>query len=483
MTTTVFTRNFEPLGLLSEGQIESIYHGALDVLDKTGLRFASKKALQILDKGGCRVDYEVGRARYPRELVERSLELCPRTFTMRASNPDHNVSISNKNTYFGLIAGMRAVDLDTWVPYVPTVDENNDACKIADGLEFVHGSTSYTPYSEFRGEPPAMILPISTWSRLKYFSKISRIGSAVDSYIFELQMAQAIDVDVWAAMEAAAPLFYDESATDCGIAGAEAGMIVEPAHCGVLGAGHPVTMAGSLVTGMAEVLGGITLAQLVRPRTRIFAHIFHSPTNMKTGRPRFGSVATWLPQVAWNQIWRTLFGIPTMNGGAGYVEAKTIDYQVGYEKGMGLLLSALSGASWINHVGGMTAELSYHPVLSVLDNDVVGAIVRFLQGVTVTEDTLAIDLINEVGPVPGFYLDKMHTMQWWRKETFEGHAVDLVPYEEWERTGRKTALDLARDRADQLLAEYKHVLTPSQDADLDRILEEARKYYRERGMA
>jgi trimethylamine--corrinoid protein Co-methyltransferase len=101
----------------------------------------------------------------------------------------------------------------------------------------------------------------------------------------------------------------------------------------------------------------------------------------------------------------------------------------------------------------------------------------------VTDDTLAIDLINQVGPVPGFYLDKTHTMEWWRKETFEGHAVDVLPYEEWERTGRKTALDLARARADQLLAEYKPVLTPSQDADLDRILEDARRYYKERGMA
>ena len=125
MATTMFTRNFEPLGILADGQIESIYHGALDVLEKTGLRFASKRALQILDKGGCRVDYETNRARFPRELVWQSLDLCPRTFTMRASNPDHNVTITNNNTYFSLFAGMRTVDLDTWVPRVPTVEDNN----------------------------------------------------------------------------------------------------------------------------------------------------------------------------------------------------------------------------------------------------------------------------------------------------------------------------------------------------------------------
>ena len=196
----------------------------------------------------------------------------------------------------------------------------------------------------------------------------------------------------------------------------------------------------------------------MRPGNRVFAHIFPVPTNMKTGRPRFGSIGISLAQVAWNQIWRTLFGIPTMNGGNGPSDSKQIDFQIAYEKSMGLLLSAISGASWINAIGGLTGELSYHPVQSVLDNDVAGAIVRFLQGVTVTDETLAIDLINQVGPVPGFYLDKIHTMRWWKKETFEGHAVDLVPYEEWEKTGRKTALDLARERSDQLLAEWKPVL-------------------------
>jgi trimethylamine--corrinoid protein Co-methyltransferase len=101
----------------------------------------------------------------------------------------------------------------------------------------------------------------------------------------------------------------------------------------------------------------------------------------------------------------------------------------------------------------------------------------------VTDDTLALDLINEVGPVPGFFLDKVHTMQWWRRETFEPHAADTLPYAEWLKTGKKTALDYARQRADQLLAEYRPSLTPAQETQLDSILEEARTYYKERGLA
>jgi len=483
MPATGFVRNFQPLGILTEGQIEVIYRGALDVLEKTGLRFQSRRALQILEKGGCRVDYENERARMAPALVEQSLKQCPHSFTMRASNPTHSITVDGTSVHFSLFAGMRTVDLDTWEPRVPTVEDNNVACKVADGLEFVHASTSYTPYTEFAGEPPAMILPISTWSRLKHFSKISRIGSAVDSYIFELQMAQAIDVDVYAAMESAPPLTYDATASDCGLACAEAGLPVELGACGIMGGSHPATLSGALVTAMAEVMGGIVLIQLMRPGNPVFAHIFPVPQNMRSGLPRMGSISTSLVHVCWNQIWRTLYGIPTMNGGNGASESKQIDFQVGYEKSMGMLLSSISGASVINIIGGLNAELSYHPVQSVLDNDVAGSIARFLQGVQVTDDTLALDLINEVGPVPGFFLDKVHTMQWWRRETFEPHAADTLPYAEWLKSGKKTALDYARQRADQLLAEYRPSLTPAQETQLDSILEEARAYYKERGLA
>lgn len=483
MPTNGFARGFDPLGILTDGQIEAIHRGALDVLEKTGVQFESKRALKILETGGCRVDHETGRARMAPELVIASLNLCPHTFPMRASNPRNSITVGGDSLHFALFSGMRTLDLDTWETRTPTVEDNIDACKIADGLEFVHAATSYTPYCEFVGEPPSMLLPISTWSRLKYFSKISRIGSAVDSYVFELQMAQAAGVDVYGAFEASPPLTFTEAASDCGIACAEAGFPVEPGCGGIMGGSHPATLSAALVSGMAEVMAAIVLIQMVRPGNAIIVNSFDIPQNMRTGSPRFGSISISLFQSCWNQIWRTLYGLPVMNGGIGPSDSKQIDFQDGYEKGMGLVLSAISGANMINTVGGLTGELSYHPVQSVLDNDIAGSIIRFMRGVEVTDETLAIDLINEVGPIPGFFLDQMHTMKWWRNETFMPHAADTLPYLEWLKGGKKTALDYARARADQLLADYRPSLTPDQETQLDVILEEARAYYRGKGLA
>lgn len=483
MTTNGFVRNFKPLGILTEGQMDAIHQGALNVLEKTGIQFESEKALKILEKGGCKVDYDTHQARMAPELVTQSLRQCPHTFSMRASNPKNNITIGGDSVYFALFSGLRTVDLDTWETRVPTVEDNNDACKIADGLEYVHASTSYTPYCEFVGEPPAMLLSISTWSRLKYFSKISRIGSAVDSYIFELQMAKAADVDIYGAFEASPPLTFTEASSDCGIACAQAGYPVEPGCGGIMGGSHPATLSAALITGMAEVMGATVVVQLVQPGNPIIVNSFDIPQNMRSGSPRFGSISISLFQVCWNQIWRTLYGLPVMNGGVGPSDSKEIDFQNGYEKGMGILLSAISGANMINTIGGLTGELSYHPVQSVLDNDIAGSIARFLEGVEVSDETLAVDMINQVGPIPGFFLDQLHTLKWWRHETFMPHAADTLPYTEWLKRDKKIALDYARERAAKLLADYKPSLTPGQEQELDCILAEARKYYQEKGLA
>jgi trimethylamine--corrinoid protein Co-methyltransferase len=475
-------RNFKPLEILTEEQVDRIHRGALDVLEVTGVQVESEKALKVYEKGGCMVDYEDHRVRFPPGLVVQCIRQCPTSFHMKSLDPKNDLILGGNTVYFALFSGLRTVDLDTWETRIPTVQDNHDACKVADGLDYLHSSTSYTPYCELEGVPPAMLLPISTWSRLKHFSKNSRVGTTLSSHIFEIQMAQALGVDVYGAMEAPPPLTWNQDATDCAIACAEAGFPVEPGAGGTMGATHPATTAGALVTGMAEVMSGLVLVQLVRPGNPIIVNCFPPPLSMRTGHLKFGAITISLYQVAWNQIWRTRYGIPIMNGGIGPSNAKVIDFQVGYEKSIGVLLSAMSGANMINTVGGLTGELSYHPVLSVLDNDVMGYIGRFLEGVNVDEETLAIDLINETGPIPGFFLNTDHTRKWWKQEQYLPQVADMLTYPEWLKTGKKTALDYARERADELLASWESKLPPGKEKELDKILEDCKQYYKKKGL-
>lgn len=482
MTAKGLVRNFKPLETLTDGQVEAIRGAALDVLQRTGAVFDSPRALELLQRAGAEVDLETRHVRIPVGLVEASCRLCPPTFTMKARDPKNDLSIGGNTTYFSLFSGMRTVDLRTGEARTATVEENHDACKIADGLAHVHASTSYTPYCEFVDVPPPMVLPVSTWSRMKYFSKISRIGASVDSHIFEIQMAQTLGVDVYGACECSPPLTFGADAVECAIACAEHGFPVEVGCGGVMGATHPVTIAGALAVAMAECLAGIVLVQAVRPGSKVIVNSFDLPQNMRSGAPAFGAIGISMFQAAWNQLWRQLYNIPTMNGGVGPSSAKLIDYQCGYERTLGITLSVLSGAHVINTVGGLSGELSYHPVLSVLDDDLIGMLERFAQGVTVDDETLAVDLIDATGPMPGHYLGTEHTRKFWRSEGFMPLAADWLSYSEWLTGGQRTSLELAEARAAKLLRDYKPTLSPEQDASLDAILEDARQHYRAQGM-
>ena len=476
-------RKFRPLEILTDEQVEQIHAAALDILQTTGVRVESEKARRIYEQGGAQVDHDDRRVRFPPGLVVECLRKCPPSFHMRALDRRNDLVVGGNVTYMSLFAGMRTVDLDTWEPRVPTIKDQDEACKIADGLEYVFASTSYTPYSEIADEPAAMMLPMTTWSRLKHFSKISRIGTTLGSHIWEIQMAQALGVDVYGALECQPPLTWAEDATDCGIACAEAGFPVEPGCAGSMGGAHPATLAGALALGIAEVMSATVLVQLVRPGNAVIVNAFDFPLNMRTGDFSFGAVGAFLFAAGWNQFWRKTYGIPVMNGSPGPTNAKSIDFQCGYEKSLGVLICCLTGAHIINYVGGVTAELVYHPVQSVLDNDVAGYIGRFLEGIKVDDETLPLDLIEETGPIPGFYLDKTHTRAWWKMEQFLPHAADLLTYTEWLRTGRKDAVKLATERAEHLLASWESKLPAGKEQELDQILAECRQWYKQRGLA
>jgi len=378
---------------------------------------------------------------------------------------------------------MRTIDLDTWEQRTPTIEDNHNAVKVLDTLENVHLTPSYTPYCELEGVPPALLLPYSCWSQMKYMAKPVRVGQAEYSWIWGIQMAQALGVDVFGSFENAPPLAWYEDAIDCAWACVEAGFPIEVGCGAVLGGTGPATFAGGLVSSNAEMMSAIVMVQLLRPGLGTIANCFVFPQNMRTGAPGFGQIGVSLFQAGYNQMWRYKYGLPTLVGACGPMASKIPDAQYGFEKALAVAMAALSGGTIINAIGGMHGELSYHPVIAVLDNDMAGMVGRFLEGIAVTEETLAVDLIEKVGPIPGFFLGEAHTREWWKKEQFVPEVFDLLSYPEWEAGGKKSAFDKSKEKYQEILDNYEHTLPGDKEEELDRILEEAKAFYKKKGLA
>jgi trimethylamine--corrinoid protein Co-methyltransferase len=277
-------------------------------------------------------------------------------------------------------------------------------------------------------------------------------------------------------------LTYQEDAVISAFRNCEAGFPLYIQSGATYGATSPVTAAGATVTNNAELMAGIVLAQLIRPGTGILVSDFGFIQNMRSGYPVFGRIESSLHQIMFNQIWRR-YKIPIGNHSTGVSNSKRIDYQCGYEKTSACLLSLLSGANEIGFHGCVYGELSFHPVQLILDDDVVGMMGRLLEGVEVSTETLAFDVIDKVGPIPGTFLTEEHTRNWWKKAQFTPKSTDSLTYQEWMEADKKDCIEYAKDRMEEILETYKpEPLSDSDENAIEKILEEAREYYRKKDL-
>jgi trimethylamine--corrinoid protein Co-methyltransferase len=478
-----FARTFPPVKILTDLQVQAIHRATLDVLDRTGIKFESERALKLLQLHGCRVDYQMRTARIPPFLVEESIRKTPSSFTVRAREPKNDLHIGGNTLYFMSSAGARYTDAATGEVRMATQAENDQAVLVSDALETIDVFPSYTPYFEIEGLEPVMLCPTSLASRIRFSSKASRGAQATDTFIFETQLAQAVGMQLLGVCEAAAPLAFPEDAIDAAFEYTAAGFPMFIAAGSIMGGSAPVTVAGSTVTNNAELLGVVVLIQCMRPGTGIIGNDFVTPMDMRSGGFAFGALGVNLHQMAFNQLWTQEYKIPTVNTGAAFSNSKLIDYQSGYEKTHTAMASALSGANCIVLHGGVTAELAYNPLLAVINDDVASIVGRTIEGFPVDTEALALELIHEVGPSPGSYLGKKHTRLNWQKEYFVPQAADFLSYQEWLSKGRKNTIDLARERMEQILSTHRaKPITAEQDKSIDRILEDARKHYRKKDL-
>jgi trimethylamine--corrinoid protein Co-methyltransferase len=476
-----YTRKFKPLELLNEEQLIALHKASLDVLETTGVRVEHPRALKLYEQHGCRVDYGSNRVRIPPGLVEECLRRTPSSYRVRARDPHNDLIIGGDTVYFQPFPGMDAIDHQTWETHRPTRKENYDNAILMDALENAHFMTCYTPFFGWQGVPAVMSILESDAARIRCSAKTIETASSYESEKFAIKLGRAVGSEIWGYMGGSPPLTWYENAIEACFTLLEADQPLQIISGNTMGASGPVTIAGATVINNAELMSGLVLAQLVRPGARLLMMDFCFPQNMRTGSPSFGGIETYLHNVVFNQIWRW-YGVPTKTPPPGMTDSKRIDYQNGTEKATGVVLAALSGANMIPLMGGVYGELSWDPIQAILDNDLGGMVGRLLEGVEVTDLTMALDLINEIGPIPGHYLGTTLTRQMWKKEFFVPRCSDRLTYHEWLQSGKKSCLDYAKQRMEEILSTHEiSPLTDAQERDLEAVLIEARAHYRKTG--
>ena len=190
-----FIRNFEPLKILSEEKVKKIHNGVLYVLENTGVKFKSKKALDLFEDNSCKVDRKTMTVKFSPGLVENCLKKVPSSFRVKSRDPDNDMIIGGDTVYFEASVGQDFFDLDTRKMRPATLKENTEGVTVLDALENVHSLLSYCPYMNLAGVPPALQITTSAACRFKYSTKISRAAHFSGSEQFTIKMAYAANLD------------------------------------------------------------------------------------------------------------------------------------------------------------------------------------------------------------------------------------------------------------------------------------------------
>ena len=479
--TRGFTRRFPPLKVLTDEQVEEIHRGTLQVLWTTGVHIEHERALKLFEQHGCRVDHDAMRVRIPPGLVEECLRKAPSSFPAPARDPNKTLMIGGNNLCLAVAPGHKTVDSSSWEPREATRKENYDAVRVLDALPTVHFFSPYTPYFGFEGVPSCMAMPESLAARIRCSTKFQCVGFSNDSELFAIEMAKAVGIEILGTCAWAPPLALYRDAVESTFRLVEAGFCLRVVGGQVMGGTAPASIAGAIVTNNAEVIAGLVLAQLIRPGTRVLVKDFTAPMNMASGAPAFGGIEISVHNAACNQMWQW-YGVPLDNTTA-YPNAKVPDFQSACEKAMRVMNAGISGGNTLLFHGSVHGELTHHPLQAILDDDLAGMVGRFMEGVTVSTESLAIDVIEKVGPVPGHFMSSPHTRKWWKLEQYVPHTADRLTYPEWMTTGKRTCIDYARERMEEILANHKPTpLTPSQEDAVERVLEEARIHYHKQGL-
>ncbi|KKK86643.1 hypothetical protein LCGC14_2761210, partial [marine sediment metagenome] len=105
MANMGFVRNFKPLEILTEEQIEDIHRGALEILETTGIKVEGKRAFKVFEKADCKIDHDSGIIKVPPGLVVECIRKCPTSFHMKALDPKNDIILGGNRVYFSLFAG------------------------------------------------------------------------------------------------------------------------------------------------------------------------------------------------------------------------------------------------------------------------------------------------------------------------------------------------------------------------------------------
>lgn len=468
------------LEILTPEDVKRIHDATLHIIENVGIRFKSKRALEIWQAHGANVDHNTMIVKAKPELIEEALKKAPPIYPLAARDPSQDLMLDGNHVFVGTDGcGVEVIDIQTGQRRTSCLQDVCDIARVADATEEV--AFHWVPVSA--QDRPAATRGLheikAIWENSTKHVQTESIYSEKEGWA-AVEMAAAIaggrdklrQRPLLSIMQCTAPpLGHDGGSVDAALIAAEAGLptgFMTMASCLTTG---PATMAGTLAVGNAEVIAGTALLQLAFPGAPVFYAAAQTASDLRNGAYTGGGPEDFLFGAAQNVL-ADFYNIP-LSMGSFATGAKEPNWQAGLENALSTFMASVVMSDMLLGVGFLHGSRIWSYTEMMLDCEVFSIVHKMMQGIEVNDETLALDTIEAVGP-GGIFLAQKHTHEHMR-DVFLTQFLDRRPYNEWEEK-KDDARDWALAKASDILATHQpDPLDPKLSAELAKTIASVEK--------
>lgn len=399
--------------VLSQAQLDTLKAGTLQILAEVGVRFPSKKALDIFKDHGADVDRTTQVVRISPNLVEKALSTAPRSFILGGREPRFDLVLDGKHSYLSTDGcGTRVIDLETRQERRSQKEDVARMARICDALPLIGFFWPLVSAQDHGLTAPLHECHAGLTNTLKHVRGGTTVSPELAPYLVEMatvvsgsEKERRKRPPICANICTIAPLTHDHHGIETALVYAEAGIPTSFMAMPTMGSTAPATPWGALVEGDAEVVSAMVLMQLAHPGAPVFHSIEVSLMHPRTGGYVTGvniPFGTMTVQIAHN------WNVPCLGGGGTSNDAKDIGWYSGSASGMGASFIPVSGGEICGYLGMLDGSMLLYPEQIILDHEICLEIYQSYKKVEFDEADMALDVIKSVGPGSHFLREK-HT--------------------------------------------------------------------------
>lgn len=452
--------------LLSSEQIRKIDSAGRRILEYAGVKISEENTLEKLKAAGADVDANGTIVRFTGEWIDSALGRAPSKFTLCSRDGKNDLEMGSGQVYFGNGGRVFQILDQKTGGFRPTLlrDVANTA-RLVDALDnirfYVVACQAYDLAPEY-------------YHLNDFFHALNNTGKHVMGGCDTMDGAKQLwDLAVAVAGSAEAfrkrpfvsvitnpisPLTLDNETLKIMAFCGEKGIPFTCAPAPISGATGPATLAGTLAQMHAEAMAGAAIAQTLTPGAKILYGAVPMAMDLRTMDLTMGAVESTMMNTAAVPLAK-LCGLP-IYASAGVTDAKVPDIQAGFEKGVSCLLLGLSGADYIHLAAGMLDSgnsISYEQY--IIDNEILGMVRRVMAGISTDDDSLAADVIENVGP-GGNYIMEDHTVRHMFGQFLYPDLAVRMNFDVWAEKGKPTPLTRASEVVGNMLKRDISILGP-----------------------